>query len=73
MRKRRIVLGSLLSIVIFVVIDLVLPSGHAGHEFWWSAIPAFFLFFGFIGCILLIVIPKFLEHKWLERKEDYYD
>ena len=32
-----------------------------------------FLFFGFIGCVILVVIPKFIGHKWLDRKEDYYD
>ncbi len=74
MRNRwKVLAGSVLFLIIFVVLDLVLPAGHEGHESWWSVVPAFFFFFGFIGCVILIVIPKFIGHKWLDREEDYYD
>lgn len=39
----------------------------------WSHIPGFFSLFGFLGCVLLIVVVKWLGRHWLERKEDYYD
>ena len=73
MKKRWLIIASLSAVVIFAVLDYLFPAGHGGHEFWWTHVLAFFLFFGFIGCIVLVVIPKFLGHHWLDRKEDYYD
>ncbi len=73
MKKIWIITASIVIIILFASLDYFIPGGHEGHEFWWSAIPAFFLVFGFIGCILLVVIPKFIGHFWLDRKEDYYD
>ncbi|MBE0521308.1 MAG: hypothetical protein IBX39_03455 [Candidatus Methanoperedenaceae archaeon] len=42
-------------------------------EFFWDAIPGFSAVYGFISCILIIIVSKFIGHKWLMKKEDYYD
>lgn len=42
-------------------------------EFFWDEIPGFSAVYGFISCVLIIVVSKFLGHKWLMKKEDYYD
>jgi hypothetical protein len=39
----------------------------------WEAIPLFYAAFGFLGCLLLIVIAKLLGKAVLEKPEDYYD
>lgn len=44
------------------------PHGHA-----WDAIPAFYAIFGFMGCVLIIVVSKALGKAALQKKEDYYD
>jgi hypothetical protein len=54
-----------------VVIDFFLPRDHP--HFFWDLIPGFNAVFGFISCILIIVISKALGHYWLARSEDYYD
>jgi hypothetical protein len=44
------------------------PHPHA-----WDRIPAFYALYGFVGCILIIVISKGLGKAWLQKREDYYD
>jgi len=48
-------------------------SVDAGHGHWWNKIPGFFIFFGLLGCILLILVAKALGKYWLIRDENYYD
>lgn len=46
---------------------------ESGHHHWWNGIPAFWILFGFIGCVILIAVAKTLGKLLLNRKEDYYD
>lgn len=39
----------------------------------WDAVPLFYAFFGFTGCILIIVVSKALGKAALQKREDYYD
>lgn len=70
---KRWIMVSISVLVIFVLLDLLLVSGHVHIEFPWSHITGFFSLFGFIGCLVLIIVAKLLGHHWLQRKEDYYD
>jgi hypothetical protein len=54
-----------------VAIDFLLPRHHA--YFFWDDIPGFSAVYGFISCVLIVVISKALGHYWLERSEDYYN
>ena len=46
---------------------------HSYHSsYWWTGIPGFFIYFGFFGCILLIVFAKSLGRMLLTKGEDYY-
>ena len=48
---------------------------HSAEEemgFWFTHIWGFFALLGFLGCLALILVAKWLGH-WLQRKEDYYD
>lgn len=38
----------------------------------WEKIPAFYALYGFIACVVLVVIAKEMR-KVVMRKEDYYD
>jgi len=71
--KRTWLLVSLAMFVILVLLDLFLVSGHIHVEFPWSHFAGFFALFGFLGCLLIIVVAKLLGHYWLQREEDYYD
>lgn len=54
-----------------VVLDLFIPRDHV--YFFWDDIPGFSAVYGFISCILIIIVSKALGHYWLSRPEDYYD
>ena len=71
--KRVWVLIFISALVIFVLLDLLIVSGHVNIEFPWSHIAGFFSLFGFIGCLAIIGVAKLLGHYWLQRKEDYYN
>ena len=58
---------------IAITLGFIFPSGGHGPEFWFSHIYIFFALLGFIGCVAMIYIAKWLGRYWLQRKEDYYD
>ena len=55
--------------VIGVITQIVGEPGHGA----WARVPAFWSFFGFVGCVLIIVISKAIGKYILQRGEDYYD
>ncbi|MDP2560356.1 hypothetical protein [Psychrobium sp. 1_MG-2023] len=54
---------------LLVVADFIVHR-HIYHD--WENIPAFYAIYGFIGCVVLVLIAK-LMRKALMREEDYYD
>ena len=58
-------------LALIVVIDFFLPRHHP--HFFWDLIPGFSAVFGFIACVLIIVVSKAFGHYWVARSEDYYD
>jgi hypothetical protein len=55
--------------ILLVLADFVLHR-HVGFD--WEKIPAFYAIYGFIACVLLVVIAKKMR-TIVMRKEDYYD
>ena len=51
------------------VLDFILHR-HIAHS--WENLPAFYAIFGFIACVVLVLIATEMR-KVLMRKEDYYD
>lgn len=54
-----------------VVLDFFIPRDYV--HFFWDEIPGFSAVYGFIACILIIIVSKALGRYWLSRPEDYYD
>ena len=50
-----------------------LKTRKRNAETWWDKTPGWSAFYGFVSCIFLIFIVKFIGHIWLYKKEDYYD
>ncbi|KPK19692.1 MAG: hypothetical protein AMJ70_08705 [Dehalococcoidia bacterium SG8_51_3] len=71
--KRKWLLAPITTLIIFIILDVSVVTGHAHFTFPWSHIPGFFSFFGFLGCLAIIYGAKLLGHFWLQRGEDYYD
>jgi hypothetical protein len=65
----RLLRGFYLVCAILLILDFVLHR-HVIHS--WENIPGFYAIFGFIACVLLVLIAKEMR-KVVMRKEDYYD
>ncbi|ABV38272.1 hypothetical protein Ssed_3668 [Shewanella sediminis HAW-EB3] len=55
--------------VLVVVLDFVI-NRHVYHS--WENLPAFYPIYGFVGCVVLVVIARWMR-TFLMRSEDYYD
>ncbi len=53
-----------------LVIADFLVHRHIYHS--WEKLPAFYALYGFVGCVILVLIAKEMR-KFLMRGEDYYD
>lgn len=60
-----------IGLVITVIPDFFIHREHV--IFPWDEIPGFSAVYGFISCVLIIVVAKTLGYKLLMKKEDYYD
>ena len=56
---------------LLVIADFIIPKHHA--IFPWDEIPGFSAVYGFISCVVIIVVSKFIGKVWLQKSEDYYD
>lgn len=54
-----------------LVLDFFIPRDSV--HFFWDDIPGFSAVYGFIACILIIIVSKALGRYWLSRPEEYYD
>ncbi|MFC6635725.1 hypothetical protein [Microbulbifer taiwanensis] len=45
---------------------------HRHTEFRWEGLPAFYPLYGFVGCVILVIVAKWMR-SFLMRPEDYYD
>ena len=65
-----------LRITVYGTLVLSLVAGFLVHpkiHFFWEALPFFSALYGFVGCIAIILGSKALGHRWLQKKEDYYE
>ena len=65
---KRIAYGAL---IILIVVDFIIPR-HESH-FFGDKIPGFWSLFGFIACVLIIIVSKWIGHLGLMQDENYYD
>lgn len=54
---------------LLVALDFVV---HRHTEFRWEGLPAFYPLYGFVGCVILVIVAKWMR-RFLMRPEDYYD
>ncbi|MCX8026256.1 MAG: hypothetical protein N3A62_00170 [Thermodesulfovibrionales bacterium] len=69
--KRLFIIALVLIAGLEVITVNILHLGH-GH-FWFENLPAFGSGYGFISCLLIIILAKFILAPLLGKKEDYYD
>ena len=65
----RLLNGFYIICAILFVADFIVHR-HVAHP--WEDFPGFYAIYGFVACVLLVVVAKEMR-KVLMRKEDYYD
>jgi len=61
-----------IALILTVAADFLVTREHG--EFFWETLPGWGAFYGFLSCVLIIVVSKFLGHQCrLMRREDHYD
>lgn len=61
-----------ISLVIIVISDFFAPRPHA--HYLWDKIPGWGAVYGFVSCVLIIIVSKFIGHQGgVMKNEDYYD
>jgi len=66
-----IILCSLISGLLLAEKVFIHDENHVSDM--WQVIPGFYLIIGFAGCLLIIIVSKFLGKKILQKRENYYD
>ena len=66
---RRILTGFYIACALVFVLDFIIHR-HVYHP--WENLLFFYCVFGFVACVILVVVAKWMR-KPLMRSEDYYD
>lgn len=70
MTTKKVVLLSLLVIIVSIVAEVLFAHPHA--TFWWQEVIGFDAIFGFLGCLVLIIVAKTFGKEYLQYPEDFY-
>lgn len=57
--------------VISLILEFVFLADYDSH--WWNNIPGFYIYWGFIGCVAIIYVSKWLGKLFILSEEEYYD
>ena len=64
-------IGYAILAVVFIS-DFFVSRDHAVYI--WDKIPGWGAFYGFVSCVVIILVSKFIGHQGgIMKKEDYYD
>ena len=59
------------ALVVVFGADFFVHRHHA--TFIWDSIPGYGAVYGFVSCVVIIIVSKAIGHAALMKKEDYYD
>jgi len=65
----RVCFGALALLILIDAFFVNKEHAHTGPEHF----PAFWSVFGFVGCVVIIVLSKWFGHTGIMTREDYYD
>jgi hypothetical protein len=69
--RKRLSLFFYSGLALVVGADFFIP--RQGGHFFWEELFGFGAIYGFISCVLIIIVSKALGHMGLMQPEDYYD
>ena len=67
------------SVIILLILDVVyiyLSKEHVIERhltYRWEEYFGFYAFFGFVACVILVLVSKYILRPLVKRQEDYYD
>lgn len=64
---------AVLALVFLIDVVLVFVDHHHGHTLIEQKVPGFWSLFGFIACVVIIIVSKWYGHLGIMAREDYYD
>ncbi len=67
---KRLLYGFFTSVALLLVLDLFY---HKHAVFPWEGAFGFYAVFGFVACVILVLVAKYILRPLVMRKEDYYD
>ena len=72
---RKILLGHFIGCGVLVLIDVIFwITGFDKHPYLkWEKWPGFYAVYGFVACVVLVLISKYILRPLVMRDEDYYN
>ena len=59
-------------LLITLAVDFLVERHHA--HYFWDKLPGWGALYGFVSCVVIILVSKFIGHQGgIMKKEDYYD
>ncbi len=71
MTRHRLEFAAGLGLTVVLVFGALVLAKQAGR--FWERVPVFEAAFGFLGCLLIIIVSKALGRLFIQKREDYYD
>lgn len=73
-RLKTVIYLSLAALLVLVLLDALpglVDKEHAHTR--GEHLPAFWAVFGFVGCMVIVLVSKWFGHRGIMTREDYYD
>lgn len=67
---KRVLIGFFTCVGLLLTIDLFY---HKHAYFHWEEAFGFYSVYGFVACVILVIVAKYILRPLVMRKEDYYD
>jgi len=75
-RLLRVFFGSIVVLLILDVVYIILSKQHIINRhvaYQWEEYWGFYSIYGFVACVILVLVSKYILRPLVKRKEDYYD
>lgn len=67
---QRVLYGLFGSLILLLALE---PFVEKHPYFSWEERPAFYAIYGFVACVFLVLVAKYILRPLVKREEDYYD
>jgi succinate dehydrogenase hydrophobic anchor subunit len=72
-RLKATIYGCYVVLALLVFYDIFFVDKSHAHTWMEKLIPGWWSIFGFVACVLIIILSKWYGHQGIMTREDYYD